>query len=319
MAGRRGWPTQAERSGQRSSLDQYLEEVGEFDLLTPAEEVELARAIELGRQAEQRLADAASGGHPFDPAERAMLRRVVTAAADARRRFVQSNLRLVISIARKYRSSNVPQADLVQEGNLGLIRAVEKFDWRKGFRFSTYATWWIRQSISRAVSEQSRTIRVPGHVGEVLGVVSRCSSELYEALGREATLAELATASGYPESTVSDALRAQHQLVSLSTPTTDSGTELSDRVADRNAAEPDQQAVAAVEQQAVRQSLACLDPREREVLELRFGFGAGHPQTLEQVSHQFGFTRERARQVEAKALTKLRHPCLPGHLRMFAE
>jgi RNA polymerase sigma factor (sigma-70 family) len=318
MSGRLGSPTYGERSGQRSSLDQYLDEVGAFALLTPTEEVELARAIELGHQAQERLTAAERAGRPLDGAQRAMLRRLVHAGAEARHRFVQSNLRLVVSIARRYRNSNVAQADLVQEGNLGLLRAVEKFDWRKGFRFSTYATWWIRQAISRAVCEQSRTIRVPGHIGEVLGVVARCSADIFETMGREATLAELAAASGYPEATVRDALRSQHSLVSLSAPSSDSGGELADRVADRHAASPDQEAVTALEGDAVRESLGRLDDREREVLELRFGFGDHHPQTLEQVSARFGFTRERARQVEAKALTKLRHPCLPGHLRMFA-
>ena len=228
---------------------------------------------------------------------------------------MRANLRLVIWVARRYRNAGLPLGDLVQEGNLGLMRAVETFDHRKGFTFSTYATWWIRQRIGRALADTSRTIRVPGHVAEALSVLGRISSELLESLGREPTPEELAVASGFPLERVRQCLRAEPDLISLSAGVGEDGTELGELLADPTATAPEDAAMLAVESAALRASLERLREREREVIELRYGFVDGSPRTLEEVGRRFAVTRERARQIEAKALTKLRHPCVPRELR----
>jgi RNA polymerase sigma factor (sigma-70 family) len=301
MAGRSTTATQwSDRSGDRDLVAQYLEELRREPLLTPAEEIELAQAIEAGTAPD---------------ADDDTLAR----AAAARRRFIEANLRLVVSVAKRYQSAGLPMLDLIQEGNLGLMRAVEKFDWRKGFKFSTYATWWIRQGITRAIADKSRTIRVPAHLGEALSVLARTSSHLLKTLGREPTIAELAEASGFSIDKVEDALRVEPDLVSLSAIVSEDGTsELGDLIPDLNAAPPEEAAAQALESEALRRSLERLDVREREVLCLRFGLASDGPLTLEEVGQRFDLTRERIRQIEAKALTKLRHPCLPGSLRGLA-
>ena len=302
MAGRSTTATQrSDRSGERDLVQQYLGELRREPLLTAAEEIELAKAIEAGR---------APNASP----------EVVTTAAAARRRFIEANLRLVVSVAKRYQSAGLPMLDLIQEGNLGLMRAVEKFDWRKGFKFSTYATWWIRQGITRAIADKSRTIRVPAHLGEALSVLARTSAQLLKTLNREPTVAELAAESGFALDKVIDALRVEPDLVSLSAIVgDDGGTELADLLPDLSAASPDEMAAQSFESAALRESLLRLDAREREVLCLRFGLSDEQPLTLEEVGKRFELTRERIRQIEAKALTKLRHPCLPGHLRVMAE
>jgi RNA polymerase primary sigma factor len=302
------------RGDEAADLRPYLEAIRAVPLLTSAEEGELAAAIRAGQQADLRLAEAKEAGERLETAERRALREAVTAGARARERFVQANLRLVVWVARRYRRAGLPLADLVQEGNLGLMRAVETFDHRKGFTFSTYATWWIRQRIGRALADTSRTIRVPGHVAEALTVLGRVSSELLEDLKREPTPEELAAASGYTLERVQAALRAEPDLVSLSAGVGEDG-ELGDLLADPGAIAPDEAAVLAIESIAVRAALQRLGDREREVVELRFGFTEGGPRTLEEIGRRFSVTRERARQIEAKALTKLRHPSLPRRLR----
>jgi RNA polymerase sigma factor (sigma-70 family) len=308
----------SDSTGDRDLVRQYLAELRAFPLLTAADEGVLSAAIQRGREAESLL----QAG--FDPdtthdeprADRRQLQADMAAAADARRHFIQSNLRLVVSVAKRYQSAGLPMLDLIQEGNLGLMRAVEKFDHRKGFKFSTYATWWIRQGITRAIADKSRTIRMPAHVGETLSVLSRCSSSLLKTLGREPTAAELARESGFAVEKVEDALRIEPDLVSLSASVGDDGTtELGDLLADAAAEAPFEVAAAAMEVAAIRRSLAQLNERERSVLSLRFGLDEHEPLTLEEVGRHFELTRERIRQIEAKALTKLRHPCLPTRIR----
>ncbi|MGH9187374.1 MAG: sigma-70 family RNA polymerase sigma factor [Acidimicrobiales bacterium] len=322
MAGRSvSTARRSDRSGDRDLVRQYLDELQAFPLLTAADEVELSKLIRAGEAAEESLATDKEGtdGTRLSRADRRALAAQVDAAAIARRRFIQSNLRLVVSIARRYQASGLPMLDLIQEGNLGLMRAVEKFDHRKGFKFSTYATWWIRQGITRAIADKSRTIRVPAHMGETLSVLARCSSDLLKSLGREPTPAELAQISGFAVEKVEDALRAEADLVSLSTAIGDDGsTELIDLVADARTEAPFEVAAAALEADLLRRSLAQLSGREQAVLALRFGLDGDDPLTLEEVGRRFEVTRERIRQIEAKALTKLRHPCLPGCLRLAA-
>ncbi len=260
--------------GSADSLQLFLADVGRHKLLTASEEVTLAKAIERGD----------------------ML---------AKRRMIESNLRLVVSIAKGYRGLGVPFLDLIQEGTLGLNRAVEKFDWRRGFKFSTYATWWIRQSVQRAVANHARTIRVPVHVVERQQKLSRAARRLEVELGREATKEELAEATGLPMQHVDEALGAAHASVSLNqTVGADDEGELGDLFADREAADPFDEAEESLRRQGVRKALDALPERERRILELRFGF-EGEPWTLEAIGHELDLTRERVRQLEAQALARL--------------
>jgi RNA polymerase primary sigma factor len=261
-------------SGSADSLQLFLADVGRHKLLTAAEEVTLAKALERG-----------------DPT--------------AKRRMIESNLRLVVSIAKGYRGLGVPFLDLIQEGTLGLNRAVEKFDWRRGFKFSTYATWWIRQSVQRAVANHARTIRVPVHVVERQQKLSRAARRLEVELGREATKDELAEATGLPIQHVDEALGAAQASVSLNqTVGADDEGELGDLFADREAADPFDEAEESLRRQGVRRALDALPERERRILELRFGF-EGEPWTLEAIGHELDLTRERVRQLEGQALARL--------------
>jgi RNA polymerase primary sigma factor len=264
----------AAASGAADSLQLFLADVGRHKLLTAAEEVMLAKRIERG-----------------DPT--------------AKRRMIESNLRLVVSIAKGYRGLGVPFLDLIQEGTLGLNRAVEKFDWRRGYKFSTYATWWIRQSVQRAVANHARTIRVPVHVVERQQKLSRASRRLEVELGREPTKEELAEATGLPMQHIEEALGAAHASVSLNqTVGADDEGELGDLFADREAADPFEEAEESLRRQGVRRALDALPERERRILELRFGF-SGEPWTLEAIGHELDLTRERVRQLEGQALARL--------------
>ena len=291
----------------------YLGELGSYPLLTAAQEAELAEAIAVGREAEERLAASTNNDGDDSPPtrhERTKLLAAVRAAEDARRQFIQSNLRLVVSIAKRYQSPGMSLLDLIQEGNLGLMRAVEKFDHRKGFKFSTYATWWIRQSIGRGIADKGRTIRLPSHLMDLLSTLTRTSAGMLKSLGREPTPRELAEETGLPFEKVEAALHAAPDLVSLSAAIGEDGDhELGDLVADNTSETPFDMAAAAIERRDLLTLLDNLDDRERRVLELRFGLGNDRPQTLDEVGRQFNLTRERIRQIEAKALTKLRHPC----------
>jgi RNA polymerase primary sigma factor len=261
-------------SGAADSLQLFLADVGRHKLLTAAEEVMLAKRIERG-----------------DPT--------------AKRHMIESNLRLVVSIAKGYRGLGVPFLDLIQEGTLGLNRAVEKFDWRRGYKFSTYATWWIRQSVQRAVANHARTIRVPVHVVERQQKLSRAARRLEVELGREATKAELAEATGLPMQHVDEALSAAHASVSLNqTVGADDEGELGDLFADREAPDPFDEAEESLRRQGVRRALDALPERERRILELRFGFD-GEPWTLEAIGNELDLTRERVRQLEGQALSRL--------------
>jgi RNA polymerase primary sigma factor len=264
----------AEPTGAGDSLQLFLADVGRHKLLTAHEEVVLAKAIERGD-------------------------------LTAKRRMIESNLRLVVSIAKGYRGLGVPFLDLIQEGTLGLNRAVEKFDWRRGFKFSTYATWWIRQSVQRAVANHARTIRVPVHVVERQQKLSRAARRLEVELGREATKEELAEATGLPIQHVDEALGAAQASVSLNqTVGADDEGELGDLFADREAADPFDEAEESLRRQGVRKALDALPERERRILELRFGF-EGEPWTLEAIGHELDLTRERVRQLEGQALARL--------------
>ena len=293
---------------------QYLREIGEYELLTADDEVALAMAMEAGVEAETALAAAGR----LSAARRRELTAAVEAGAAAKQRFIQANLRLVVSIAKRYQSSGLPLLDLVQEGNLGLIRAVEKFEYRKGFKFSTYATWWIRQAISRAIADKSRTIRVPVHMVETVAQVARAATRMTRALGREPTLDELAGETGLTADKVLEAQRLAPDPVSLFERVGDDDAELVDFLEDRNAQAPFEAAASALRHIELRSVLSTLSEREQRVLELRFGLIGDRPRTLEEVGQEFRLTRERIRQIEAKALSKLRHPSTPPMLRALA-
>jgi len=256
----------------------YLDQIGRHPLLTREDEVALAQAIEAGDDA-------------------------------ARRTMIESNLCLVVTIARRFSSTGLPIGDLVQEGNLGLLRAVEKFDWRLGFKFSTYATWWIRQAIARGAADRgTRAIRLPVHVDEQLGRLWRTRARMQELLGREPSDAELADALDMPLDRVVRLKDTAHAVTSLDTPIGEDGAHLQDLLEDDSAMGPDELAVAAIGREALTQVLNALPERERRVLILRFGLDAGTPRTLEEVGKVMGFSRERARQVERDALASLRRP-----------
>ena len=290
----------------------YLNDIGKHALLSKDAEAGLARAIEAARQARGELA-AAEG---ISPSRQRELRRLIRAGEDATQTFVTANLRLVVSIAKKYQAAELPLLDLVQEGNLGLIHAVEKFDWRKGFKFSTYATWWIRQAITRGVANSGRTVRLPVHAGDLLIRVTKARGRLEGQLGRRPTVAELAADLQVAEGRVTDVLRHASVPLSLSEPLGQDGdAELGDLVEDRAAVSPFDAAAAALLGDEVNKMLVALDEREREILRLRFGLDRGEPRTLDEVGACFSLTRERIRQIEARAMSKLRHPTLDGGAR----
>ncbi|HJO80441.1 MAG: sigma-70 family RNA polymerase sigma factor [Acidimicrobiales bacterium] len=284
----------------------YLTDIGQYPLLTKEGEVRLAQQIEKGAVARQELEE---GGESLTPARRREMRRNLRRGDEAVRTFVQSNLRLVVSIAKKYQASGLPLLDLIQEGNLGLMHAVEKFDWRKGFKFSTYATWWIRQAITRGIANTGRTIRLPVHAGDTLARLQKARSRLELRYGRPATLAELAVEVEMTEDKVTEALRFAAEPLSLSEPLREDGdAELGDVVEDRSAESPFEVAATTLLPEEISRLLAPLDSREREILKLRFGLDRGEPRTLEEVGDHFELTRERIRQIEARAMSKLRHP-----------
>ncbi len=284
----------------------YLTDIGQYPLLSKDDEVRLAQDIETGFNAEKELSQK---GKELTPAKKRELKRALRHGEDAQQAFVQSNLRLVVSIAKKYQASGLPLLDLIQEGNLGLMHAVEKFDWRKGFKFSTYATWWIRQAITRGIANTGRTIRLPVHAGDTLTRVQKAQARLELKLGRPPSLIELGNEVELPEDKLIEALRFRSEPLSLSEPLREDGdAELGDVVEDRAAESPFEVAATALLPSEISRLLAPLDERERDILRLRFGLDRGEPRTLEEVGAEFNLTRERIRQIEARAMSKLRHP-----------
>ena len=282
----------------------YLKEIGKIPLLTPEEEIELAIRISHVRDIDSLDSDSAS--------------RVMSEAKAAKKRLVEANLRLVVSIAKKYSGRGMQFLDLIQEGNLGLIKAVEKFDYTKGFKFSTYATWWIRQAITRAIADQARTIRIPVHMVETINKVKKANSQLLHQNGKEPTADEIAAVLDMPAEKVRDIMRVSQEPVSLETPIgEEEDSHLGDFIPDEEALAPAEAASQSMLKKEIALALSTLTPREAKVLTLRFGLEDGHQRTLEEVGKEFNVTRERIRQIEAKALRKLRHPNRSKRLKDF--
>lgn len=300
-------PTKRVAQPEADLVRLYLNDVGKHGLLTKNDEIRLAQTVEAAREARGELAAA----ERIDPSRQRELRRLIRAGEEATETFVTANLRLVVSIAKKYHGAELPLLDLVQEGNIGLIHAVEKFDWRRGFKFSTYATWWIRQGITRGIANNGRTVRLPIHAGELLVRVAKARGRLEGQLHRRPTTAELAADLGVDEVKVTEILRYVAEPASLSEPLRiDGDGELGDIVEDRSAVSPFEAAAAALLSGEIAEMLEVLNEREREILRLRFGLDRGQPRTLDDVGAHFNLTRERIRQIEARAMSKLRHPML---------
>ena len=299
----------------------YLKEIGKVSLLTAAEEVDLAMKIEAGVEAMAQLdASEEEGGVPLARRERRRLSRIEQGGLDAKQQLIEANLRLVVSIAKRYVGRGMLFLDLIQEGNLGLIRAVEKFDYTKGFKFSTYATWWIRQAITRAIADQARTIRIPVHMVETINKLVRIQRQLLQTLGREPTPEEIAEEMGLTPERVREIQKISQEPVSLETPIgEEEDSQLGDFIEDDAAVVPPDAASFSMLQEQLAKTLEGLAERERKVITLRFGLEDGHPRTLEEVGREFGVTRERIRQIESKTLAKLRHPSRSQKLKDYLE
>jgi RNA polymerase primary sigma factor len=294
----------------------YLREIGRVPLLTAQDEVELAKAIEAGLFAEEKL----QGGFGADAGNGVLMGELALVAAEglrAKQRLIEANLRLVVSIAKRYIGRGLVFLDLIQEGNLGLIRAVEKFDYAKGYKFSTYATWWIRQAITRAIADQARTIRIPVHMVETINKMARIQRQLHQDLGREATPAEIAAEMGLHPERVAEIQRIAQEPVSLQSPIGEEDSDLGDFIEDADAVVPMEAAAFIMLQDQLERVLDNLSMREQRIIQLRFGLTDGHPRTLEEVGREFGVTRERIRQIESKTLAKLRHPSRAQMLREY--
>ncbi len=295
------------RGSAADPVHMYLKEIGKVKLLDVALEVELAERIVAGNEAAERLAEHETSGEAYGgrATDRVMMRR----GLQAKEALIEANLRLVVSIAKRYRNRGLAFLDLIQEGNLGLMRAVEKFDHTKGFKFSTYATWWIRQAITRAIADQARTIRIPVHMVETINKVVWAQRQLLQELGREPSAEEVASRVDFSIERVREIQRINQDTVSLEQPMGDEDDfSLSDLIEDREAVVPDDAAARMMLDDAVREALGHLSPREQDVVRLRFGLEDGKIRTLEEVGKAFGVTRERIRQIEAKTLAKLRRP-----------
>lgn len=298
----------------------YLKEIGKVPLLTAAQEVDLAMKIEAGLEATAKIEEAEESGIDLDRADKRRLHRIEQVGLDAKQQLVEANLRLVVSIAKRYVGRGMLFLDLIQEGNLGLIRAVEKFEYTKGFKFSTYATWWIRQAITRAIADQARTIRIPVHMVETINKLIRIQRQLLQELGREPTPEEIGEKMDMTAERVREILKISQEPVSLETPIgEEEDSQLGDFIEDGEAVVPPDAASFSMLQEQLGKVLDGLSERERKVIELRFGLLDGHPRTLEEVGREFGVTRERIRQIESKTLCKLRHPSRSSRLRDYLE
>lgn len=298
----------------------YLKEIGKVPLLSAAEEIDLAMKIEAGVAAAAELDKAEEEGRELERREKRRLGRVEQVGIDAKQQLIEANLRLVVSIAKRYVGRGMLFLDLIQEGNLGLIRAVEKFDYTKGFKFSTYATWWIRQAITRAIADQARTIRIPVHMVETINKLVRIQRQLLQSLGREPTPEEIAEEMGLTPERVREIQKISQEPVSLETPIgEEEDSQLGDFIEDDAAIVPPDAASFSMLQEQLSKTLEGLAERERKVISLRFGLEDGHPRTLEEVGREFGVTRERIRQIESKTLAKLRHPSRSQKLKDYLE
>ncbi|WP_344917273.1 RNA polymerase sigma factor RpoD [Streptosporangium oxazolinicum] len=291
----------------------YLREIGRVPLLTAEEEVELAKSIEAGLFAEDKLTSVVS--RLVFPE----FKELAWQGTRAKQRLIEANLRLVVSIAKRYVGRGMLFLDLIQEGNLGLIRAVEKFDYTKGYKFSTYATWWIRQAITRAIADQARTIRIPVHMVETINKLVRVQRQLHQDLGREPAPEEIALEMDLPIDRVIEIQRIAQEPVSLQSPIGEEDSDLGDFIEDADAVVPMEAAAFIMLQDQLDDILATLSDREQRIIQLRFGLADGHPRTLEEVGREFGVTRERIRQIESKTLAKLRHPTRAQMLRDYLD
>jgi RNA polymerase primary sigma factor len=317
-------PEEARGSGGGSDpIRMYLKEIGKVPLLTAEQEVTLARRIETGLAAAAvivELEDQYGGQAAIPPRDLIRQERIVADGLEAKQDVIEANLRLVVSIAKRYRNRGMAFLDLIQEGNLGLMRAVDKFDYTKGFKFSTYATWWIRQAITRAIADQARTIRIPVHMVETINKVVRVQRQMLQELGREPTIEEISVRVEMTPGRVREILRINQDTVSLNEPMGDEEDfSLSDVIEDQGAVVPADAAARALLNEAVKQALSELSEREQKVVRLRFGLDDGQMRTLEEVGKEFGVTRERIRQIESKTLAKLRHPIRSQRLRDYLD
>ena len=296
----------------------YLKEIGKVPLLTADEEIELATAMTAGNAAKERLKEIEESGEEITDEERKALNAECKRGERAKQKLAEANLRLVVSIAKRYVGRGMLFLDLIQEGNLGLIKAVEKFDYTKGYKFSTYATWWIRQAITRAIADQARTIRIPVHMVETINKVIRVSRQLLQELGHDPTPEEISEEMNMPVDKVREILKIAQEPVSLETPIgEEEDSHLGDFIPDEGASEPSEAASFTLLKEQLVDVLSTLTPREEKVLKLRFGIEDGRTRTLEEVGKEFNVTRERIRQIEAKALRKLRHPSRSKKLKDF--
>ena len=296
----------------------YLKEIGKVDLLTPEREIELAQAMSAGNMAKEQMEELEKMGEEIPAEVREELEKAIKAGKKAEQQLAEANLRLVVSIAKRYVGRGMLFLDLIQEGNLGLIKAVEKFDYTKGYKFSTYATWWIRQAITRAIADQARTIRIPVHMVETINKVIRVNRQLLQELGHDPTPEETAAEMGMPVEKVREILKIAQEPVSLETPIgEEEDSHLGDFIEDEGASEPSEAASFTLLKEQLVDVLSTLTPREEKVLKLRFGIEDGRTRTLEEVGKEFNVTRERIRQIEAKALRKLRHPSRSKKLKDF--
>ena len=296
----------------------YLKEIGKVALLSADEEIQYASEMTAGMEAQEKLDKAKEDGVELPEAERAELEALALKGDESKQKLAEANLRLVVSIAKRYVGRGMLFLDLIQEGNLGLIKAVEKFDYTKGYKFSTYATWWIRQAITRAIADQARTIRIPVHMVETINKVIRVSRQLLQELGHDPTPEEISAEMGMSVDKVREILKIAQEPVSLETPIgEEEDSHLGDFIPDEGASEPSEAASFTLLQEQLVDVLSTLTPREEKVLKLRFGIEDGRPRTLEEVGKEFNVTRERIRQIEAKALRKLRHPSRSKKLKDF--